>query len=88
MTLEQTLVCLFESSAPRKYTLPQGLALSFDPRAGTFRAGRIDRPPSATELAALRRDAKRAGVSLATTPTERRMRAADGRTWHFAEWKV
>jgi hypothetical protein len=88
MTLEQTLVYLFESSTPRRYTSPQGLALSFDPRAGTFRAGRIDHPPSAAELASLRRDARRAGVSLTASHAASKMHAADGRTWHFAEWKL
>ncbi len=87
MNLDQTLHVLFRSATARRYTSPDGLALSYDPASGLFRAGRVDRPPSATEIATLRRAARSSGVLLPTTPAINHMRAADGRTWHFAEWK-
>ncbi len=86
MTLDQTLHALFTSTLPRRYTSPEGLALSYNPTSGLFRAGRIDHPPSATEIAAVRRAATHLNVSLSTTPVIRHMLAADGRTWYFAEW--
>ncbi len=88
MNLDQTLHTLFTSSVPRMFTSPDGLALSYNPASRQFRAGRVDHVPSATELVALRRTARNAGVVLNTSPAIHHMRATDGRTWHFAVWAV
>lgn len=77
---------LFSSTEQKTTRLQHGLALAIKPNK-MFRAGRIGKYPSATEIKTLVREAHKIGVNLHQAPKLFTMETNNA-VWCVAEWNL